>query len=48
MPDIFWDGIVPVKQIIFGQPDEEKMVLSQNGDATFLTINPYQIYASFF
>ena len=48
MPDIFWDGIVPVKQIIFGQPDKEKMVLSQNGDATFLTINPYQIYASFF
>ena len=27
MPDIFWDGIVPIKQIIFGQPDEEKMVL---------------------
>ena len=27
MPDIFWDGIVPVKQIIFGQPDEEKIVL---------------------
>ena len=48
MPDIFWDGIVPVKQIIFGQPDEEKMVLSQNGDATFLTINPIKFMLPFF
>ena len=48
MPDIFWDGIVPVKQIIFGQPDKEKMVLSQNGDATFLTINPIKFMLPFF
>ena len=48
MPDIFWDGIVPVKQIIFGQPDNEKMVLSQNGDATFLTINPIKFMLPFF
>src|SRR6056300_949946 len=48
MPDIFWDGIIPVKQIIFGQPDKEKMVLSQNGDATFLTINPIKFMLPFF
>ena len=48
MPDIFWDGIVPVKQIIFCQPDKEKMVLSQNGDATFLTINPIKFMLPFF
>ena len=48
MPDIFWDGIVPIKQIILGQPDEEKMVLSQNGNATFLTINPIKFMLPFF
>ena len=40
MPDIFWDGILPMKQIIFGQPDDEKLILEDNGSATFLTINP--------
>ena len=40
MPDIFWDGIHPMKQIIFGQPDNEKLILGDNGSATFLTINP--------
>jgi parallel beta-helix repeat protein len=40
MPDIFWDGILPMKQIIFGQPDNEKLILGNNGSATFLTINP--------
>ena len=40
MPDIFWDGILPMKQIIFGQPDDEKLILGDNGSATFLTINP--------
>jgi parallel beta-helix repeat protein len=40
MPDIFWDGILPMKQIVFGQPDNEKLILGDNGSATFLTINP--------
>ncbi len=40
MPDIFWDGIIPMKQMIFGQPDNEKLILGDNGSATFLTINP--------
>jgi parallel beta-helix repeat protein len=40
MPDIFWDGILPLKQIIFGQPDNEKLILGDNESATFLTINP--------
>ena len=40
MPDIFWDGILPMRQIIFGQPDNEKLILGDNGSATFLTINP--------
>jgi len=40
MPDIFWDGILPLTQMLFGQPEDEKIVLGDNGDATFLTINP--------
>ena len=37
MPDIFWDGIVPLSQIIFGQPDDEKLIIAEE-DASFLTI----------
>ena len=48
MPDIFWDGILPMKQIIFGQPDNEKLILGDNGSATFLTINPIKYMLSIF
>ena len=48
MPDIFWDGILPTSQMIFGQPDEERLILSNNGDATFLTINPIKYLLPFF
>jgi len=48
MPDIFWDGVLPLKQMIFGQPDEEKLVLKNNGDATFLSIQPIQYMLSIF
>ena len=48
MPDIFWDGILPTSQIFFGQPNEERLVLSNNGDATFLTINPLKYLLPFF
>ena len=48
MPDIFWDGVLPLKQMLFGQPDEEKLVLKHNGDATFLSIQPIQYMLSIF
>ena len=48
MPDIFWDGIVPTHQIILGQPDEDKIVLGDNGEATFLTINGLKYILPFF
>jgi parallel beta-helix repeat protein len=47
MPDIFWDGLIPLKQMIFGQPTQEKIVLNENGDATFLTINPIKYMLPF-
>ena len=40
MPDIFWDGNLPFSQMIFGQPDDEKVILGDNGEASFLTISP--------
>ena len=39
MPDIFWDGNLPFSQMIFGQPDDEKVILGDNGEASFLTIS---------
>ena len=48
MPDIFWDGILPMNQMLFGQPSEEKLIISNNGDATFLTINPIKYLLPFF
>ena len=48
MPDIFWDGILPVNQMLFGQPDEERLIISNNGEATFLTINPIKYILPFF
>ena len=48
MPDIFWDGILPMSQMIFGQPDEERLVITNNGNATFLTLNPIKYTLPFF
>jgi parallel beta-helix repeat protein len=48
MPDIFWDGIIPLPQILFGQPDEDKIILGDNGDASFLTINALKYILPFF
>ena len=40
MPDIFWDGVLPLKQMIFGQPNEEKLILKDNGEISFAAMNP--------
>ena len=48
MPDIFWDGLVPLSQLVFGQPDNEKMIISNNGDATILALDPIKYLLPFF
>jgi len=48
MPDIFWDGVLPLSQIILGQPSAERIVLKDNGEASFLTINPLKYMLPFF
>ena len=47
MPDIFWDGIMPLQQIIFGQPEEDKLILGDNGDASILSINAFKYLMPF-
>ena len=46
MPDIFWDGVLPLTQMILGQPEEEKLILVNNGDASFLAIRPIKYMLS--
>ncbi len=40
MADIFWDGVVPFSQILFGQPRDERMIISGQDNDAFITINP--------
>ena len=46
LADIFWYGILPLTQMIFGQPDEEKLVLSDNGEASFMALKPIKYMLS--
>ena len=48
MPDIFWDGLLPLSQLVFGQPENEKMIISSNGDATILALDPIKYLLPFF
>ena len=47
MPDIFWDGVVPISQMIFGQPDDDKLKVDENNDVSFLTISPIKYVLGF-
>ena len=47
MPDIFWDGIAPLSQLIFGQPEEERLIISEDPDVTFLTISAIKYMMGF-
>ena len=46
MPDIFWDGVLPTPQIIFGQHRKDRLVI-QETDADFLTIRPIRFLLGF-
>jgi parallel beta-helix repeat protein len=47
MPDIFWDGVVPLSQMIFGQPNDEKLIVSEDSEVNFLTISPLKYILGF-
>ena len=46
MPDIFWDGVLPLTQMIFGQPNEDRLILMDNVDSSFMAIKPIQYMLS--
>ena len=48
MPDIFWDGLLPLSQLVFGQPESDKMIIANNGDATVLALDPIKYLLPFF
>ena len=47
MPDIFWDGVVPLSQMILGQPKEERLILNEENTTSFLTISPIKYMLGF-
>ena len=48
MPDIFWDGVVPLSSLLSSKTKKEAVILCNNKDATFLTINPIKFMLPFF
>ncbi|MDA9636658.1 right-handed parallel beta-helix repeat-containing protein [SAR86 cluster bacterium] len=41
MPDIIWDGLLPFTQLIFGQPETEKLVLKELDETKFLNLDVF-------
>ena len=48
MPDIFWDGVVPLSSLLSSKTKKEAVILGNNKDATFLTINTIKFMLPFF
>ena len=48
MPDIFWDGVVPLSSLLSSKTKKKAVILGNNKDATFLTINPIKFMLPFF
>jgi len=48
MPDIFWDGVVPLSSLLSSKTKKEAVILGNNKNATFLTINPIKYMLPFF
>ena len=41
MPDIIWDGLQPVSQLLFGQPDNEKIIIKEVNETKFLDLDVF-------
>ena len=41
MPDIIWDGLLPVSQLLFGQPDDEKIIIKEVNETKFLDLDVF-------
>ena len=47
MPDIFWDGVLPLSQIILGQPKDEQLIINEETSTSFITISPIKYMLGF-
>ena len=47
MPDIFWDGFLPLSLIIFGQPNNESIIYLDIDNASFLKIDSIKFLLPF-
>ena len=41
MPDIIWDGLLPVSELFFGQPEKEKIIIEEASDTNFLDLDVF-------
>ena len=41
MPDIIWDGLLPVSQLLFGQPDSDKIIIEEVNETKFLDLDVF-------
>ena len=42
MADIFWDGVLPLSQMVFGQPDDERLKIDEQNQPNFLAMSPFK------
>ena len=41
MPDIIWDGLLPISELFFGQPQEEKIIIKEADETNFLDLDVF-------
>ena len=39
MPDVIWDGVLPLSQALLGQPSDEKLILNESSAIKFLNLD---------
>ena len=40
-PDIIWDGLLPMSELFFGQPEKEKIIIEEASDTNFLDLDVF-------
>jgi len=48
MADIFWDGMLPLPQMLFGQPQTEKLIIEETDTISLLVLDPIKYILPFF
>lgn len=48
MADIFWDGMLPLPQMVFGQPENEKIIINEAPETSLIVLDPIKYLLPFF